>query len=136
MEHWGAYESSLEVVRPLAYAYHSGMTALTEKLRQHGVEVQEVAEMSERDVEVYRVDLLKRESRRYQNHNQIQVEVTAKSERREIGPDMMWVSTAQPLGNLVVYLLEPLADDGLTAWNVLDDVIRVDKDFPVVRVMR
>jgi hypothetical protein len=136
MEHWGAYESSLEVVRPLGYAYHSGMTALTEKLRQHGVEVQEVAVTSQRDVEVYRVELLKRESRRYQNHNLIQVEVTARGERREIGTDMMWVPTAQPLGNLVVYLLEPLADDGLTTWNVLDDAIRVDKDFPVVRVMR
>ena len=32
----------------------------------------------------------------------------------------VFVSTAQPLGNLVVYLLEPECDDGLFAWNFFD----------------
>jgi hypothetical protein len=33
------------------------------------------------------------------------------------------VSTNQPLGRLVFYLLEPTSDDGVTNWNLLDDVL-------------
>ena len=40
----------------------------------------------------------------------------------------------QPLGTLAVYLLEPAADDGLTAWGFFDDSLEVGADFPVLRV--
>ena len=44
------------------------------------------------------------------------------------------VSTAQPLGALAVYLLEPESDDGLVTWNTLDGMVRRGADFPVVRL--
>ena len=46
----------------------------------------------------------------------------------------MIVRTGQALGNLVVYLLEPQSEDGLTAWNFLDDHVEEGKDFPILRV--
>ncbi len=136
MEHWGAYEPSLEVVRPVAYAYPARLSSLTEKLKQHGVVMRQVAALREGDLEVYRVESIMRQSRKYQNHNQVQLKVSVTRSRGKIAAGMMVVSTAQPLGNLVVYLLEPLAADGLTAWNVLDDAIEVGEDFPVSRIMR
>jgi hypothetical protein len=33
------------------------------------------------------------------------------------------VDAAQPLANLIFYLLEPQSDDGLTTWNFFDDQI-------------
>jgi hypothetical protein len=36
----------------------------------------------------------------------------------------MEISTSQPLGRLAFYLLEPTSDDGLVAWNYLDDQLR------------
>lgn len=41
----------------------------------------------------------------------------------------------QKLARLAFYLLEPKSDDGLTAWNYLDDVLAVDgvKSYPILR---
>ena len=40
----------------------------------------------------------------------------------------------QPLGRLAFYLLEPTSDDGLVAWNYLDDQLKDGvKLYPVLR---
>ncbi|MFT7617711.1 MAG: dipeptidyl-peptidase-4 [Planctomycetota bacterium] len=135
MEHWGAYESTKDVVRPMAYVFPATMTKLLDKLNQHGVKSEVVPVDLVARLEVYRVDELKRSKRSYQNHNQVSVKVSARKEVREVKAGMIWVPTAQPLGNLVVYLLEPEAEDGLTAWNVMDDHLAEKQDFPVIRVL-
>jgi hypothetical protein len=44
------------------------------------------------------------------------------------------VPTNQPLGRLAFYLLAPTSDDGLTAWNYLDDFLGADaKTYPILR---
>ena len=44
------------------------------------------------------------------------------------------MSTAQPLGILAVYLLEPQSDDGLVTWNFFDHAIRPGGLYPVFKV--
>ena len=39
----------------------------------------------------------------------------------------------QPLARLAFYLLEPASDDGLVAWNVLDDQLKDAKVYPILR---
>ncbi len=46
------------------------------------------------------------------------------------------VPTAQPLGDLAVYLLEPRSEDGLATWNFFDAELTVGGDFPVLRLPR
>jgi hypothetical protein len=44
------------------------------------------------------------------------------------------IRTDQPLGRLVFYLLEPASDDGLVAWNYLDDQVKQDTAlYPILR---
>ncbi len=45
------------------------------------------------------------------------------------------VSLTQPLGRLAFYLLAPTSDDGLVAWNYLDDVLGLPdaKVYPILR---
>jgi hypothetical protein len=43
------------------------------------------------------------------------------------------VSMTQPLARLAFYLLEPASDDGLVAWNFLDDQLKDAKTYPIVR---
>ena len=45
------------------------------------------------------------------------------------------VRTAQPLGVLAMYLLEPASDDGFVDWNVLDPWVN-GRTFPVVRIVQ
>jgi len=51
------------------------------------------------------------------------------------GPVDYWrVQMNQPLARLAFYLLAPTSDDGLTAWNALDDVLGGEaKIYPVLR---
>jgi hypothetical protein len=43
------------------------------------------------------------------------------------------VPVNQPLGLLAFYLLEPTSDDGLTTWNVFDDLLKDASAYPVLR---
>jgi len=43
------------------------------------------------------------------------------------------VPTAQPLGRLAFYLLDPRSDDGLVAWNILDEVLEGADRYPILR---
>ena len=49
--------------------------------------------------------------------------------KRTIPAGTIVVRTAQPLGTLAVYLLEPRSDDGLLTWNFFDDVLASGRDF-------
>ena len=41
-------------------------------------------------------------------------------EKREFPRGTLIIRTAQPLGNVAAYLLEPESDDGLVVWNFFD----------------
>lgn len=43
------------------------------------------------------------------------------------------VSLNQPLARLAFYLLEPRSDDGLLAWNYLDDLLKDGSPYPILR---
>jgi hypothetical protein len=50
------------------------------------------------------------------------------------GVKYLEISTSQPLGRVAFYLLEPASDDGLVAWNYLDDQLKDGTTvYPVLR---
>jgi len=46
------------------------------------------------------------------------------------------IRTAQPLGNLVVYLLEPESEDGFAAWDLFGERLEAGGTYPVIRIAR
>jgi hypothetical protein len=52
------------------------------------------------------------------------------------------VDLAQPLANLIFYMLEPQSDDGLIAWNFLDSFLGADTgifspvDYPIFKYFK
>jgi hypothetical protein len=55
------------------------------------------------------------------------------SENRKPGVQYWEVRMNQPLARLAFYLLEPSSDDGLVAWNFLDDELKDAKTYPILR---
>ena len=129
--HFGRFEPTLSVRRPTAYIIPPGCGNAIDNLRAHGVEVEPFE--GEADVEIYTVDRIEQVGRPFQGHTLIRLDVTARHARTTFPAGSARVRTAQPLGNLVVYLLEPQSEDGLAAWNFLDSLIAVGKDYPIVR---
>ncbi|MCH8270963.1 MAG: DPP IV N-terminal domain-containing protein, partial [Planctomycetes bacterium] len=131
---WDRHEVLVEVRRPLAYLIPADMSWLVELLQRHGVEVEELREDIELDVEAYRVEAVSRAERVFQGHHIVTIEASACQTSRRIDAGTILVRTAQDLGNLVVYLLEPKCEDGLAAWNYFDDWLQEGQEFPVLRV--
>lgn len=141
IELWDRFIAERSVMRPAAYAIkpdaaRSGeIAAVIEKLRQHGVVVEQLSSERRVDAEVYTIRSAQPASRRFQNH--VMVRATADAARREeVLPGGTWIiRTDQPLGNLAVYMLEPESEDGLTVWNFFDPWMNVGGEFPVYRVL-
>ena len=130
--HVGRFEPTLGVRRPFAYIIPPGLEAIVAKLQQHGIVVEPFA--GKATVEVYTVRSVHRQEREFQGHHEARIEADATLQPKEFPAGSFVVRTAQPLGTLAVYLLEPESDDGLTTWNFFDAHVEVGKEFPIVRV--
>jgi dipeptidyl aminopeptidase/acylaminoacyl peptidase len=129
----GGVEPTLTVRRPYAYLFPATLTQIVENLQRHGIEVEELREDIELDVEVYKTDGIAR-APEFQKHKLVTLQASMRNDRRRLPAGTILVRTAQPLGNLAAYLLEPQAADGLATWNFFDAVLAQDQDFPVLRL--
>ncbi|HJN07879.1 MAG TPA: DPP IV N-terminal domain-containing protein [Pirellulaceae bacterium] len=135
VQYFGQSRPTLAVVRPFAYALPASYQAAVENLHRHGVAMRVLREDIEVDAEVYRVNSINRQGKEFQGHKLVQVEVTARLESRRLEAGSIIVNTSQPLSPLIVTLLEPASQDGLTTWNFFDAGLTADQDFPVTRIM-
>jgi hypothetical protein len=133
VQYMGGTEATLSVRRPFAYLLPARLGAVVATLRRHGVVVEELREAVEVEVEAYRVERITR-TRTFQKHRPVALQVAARKERRRLPAGSIVVRTAQPLGSLAVYLLEPQSADGLVTWNFFDAVLKEGEDYPVLRV--
>ena len=136
--HFARWTPALQVPRPYAYLIRSGTPNIADKLRDHGVQLERLSTPMALDVETATVRSIEGLDRgAYLNPGgkpETQVRCAWSRERREFEMGDTVVRTAQPLGNLVVYLLEPESDDGLVAWHYLDDLLAAGAEIPIHRV--
>lgn len=135
VEFLGKAEPTLTVRRPYAYLFPASFPRVVENLQRHGIVVEELREDIELEVAAYRIDRVSRAAKPYQKHRLVQVEATPRKEIERLPAGTFMVRTAQPLGTLAAYLLEPQAEDGLCAWNFFDAALRQGEDYPVVRLL-
>jgi dipeptidyl-peptidase-4 len=128
------FQPTETVRRPFAYLIPPARTGAIETLRRHGIALAELREDVELDVEVFRVDSIARDGRPVEGHLTLDLAVTARGQSRRLPAGTIVVPTAQPLGSLAVYLLEPRSDDGLFTWNVFDDDVAIGAELPVLRL--
>ncbi len=134
VDFYGKYESTLGVTRPYAYLLPFELSRVADRLRMHGLQLEQLTEDVQLEVEVYRAEKLTQAARPFQGHRTVVAEVNTRVEQRKLPAGTYVVRTAQPLGTLSAYLLEPQSDDGLVTWNFFDQHWKVGSDFPVVRL--
>ncbi len=108
------------VRRTTAYLVSPPDASIAAKLAQHGIAVERLTEPAELDVEAFKLLELKGAERPFQGHRTNQVKGQPAAEKRAFSPGTLVIRTAQPLGLLAAYLLEPESDDGLITWNFFD----------------
>jgi len=126
---------------PSAYLIPDLIPEIIEKLLQHGITVERLMEASMLEVESFRIKGIKGAERIYQGHRLNSIKGEYITEQKEFPEGTFLISTAQPLGNLAAYLLEPESDDGLLVWNFFDRYIVTQwrgepRAYPVYRLMK
>lgn len=137
MQDYGLFAAKRSVIAARAYLFRreDGTRAVIEKLLQHGIAVEELTEPLTTEVESFVIDSIKKASRPFQGHTAITLTGKYKKETIEFPAGSIIVRTAQPLGTLAAYLLEPESDDGLTSWNFLDSYLDHAKVHPIYKLM-
>jgi len=105
---------------PYAYFIPLAEPKIVKKLLQHGITVEKLTEPITLEVESFKLKEIKSAERLYQGHHMNSVTGEYALEKREFPRGTLIIRTAQPLGNVAAYLLEPESDDGLVVWNFFD----------------
>jgi len=135
--HLGRFEATKSVSRPFAYIVPGHLESVISNLKSHGIETEPIVKSKANKVlaEVYTINLIHPAARAFEGHHLIMsIRATPKVEPRVVPEGSVLIPTAQPLGNLIVYLLEPESEDGLVVWNFFDDVLKEGAEYPVWRV--
>jgi len=112
------------------------MKPIVEKLRQHGIAVEELTAPLTAEVLTFTVATSTQAKRAFQGHNETRLTGTYVSNATTLAAGTIVVRLAQPLGRLAAYLLEPESDDGLVDWNFFDASLALGKPAPVSKIMR
>jgi hypothetical protein len=108
---------------------------IVDKVRQHGVRVEQLTSPLTTEVSSFVVDAVEKSPKPFQNHNEVKLKGKYVAEKVTLPAGTRIVRLAQPLGLLAAYLLEPESDDGLTNWNFTDPWLEPGKPAPVRKIM-
>ena len=105
---------------PFAYLITIKDPAIIEVLKIHGVKFEKLITDSRIDVQRFDITELKGSAKLNQGHYTNTIEGKYVNGPVDFPAGTIIVRTAQPLGDLAAYLLEPQSNDGLLFWNFLD----------------
>jgi len=120
---------------PAAYLVPSRLRSVVDLLRRQGVAVDSLTDPWRGPVQAFAVESLT-VGPLFEGHRTVQAEGRWTSGARDTATTAGWylVPTAQPLGVLAAYLLEPASEDGVVTWNFLDREIEPGTAYPILRV--
>jgi hypothetical protein len=127
------FEPAATATVPAAYYVPANAVKALALLKMQGVQMREVALPN--DVEAFAIDG-NTVGQIFEGHVMRKLEGRwAVKVRGGAAERKYWeVRTNQPLGRLAFYLLEPTSDDGLVAWNALDDQLKPGAAmYPILR---
>ena len=137
--YYAAFKDTVSALLPRGYIIPAGLDTIVEMLRRHGVKVTTLEKNQRFSGESFFIEKWNKSPRKFEGHNMVSVEgkFNAKEMIAQNGDYM--VDLAQPLANLIFYMLEPQSDDGLLSWNFFDQILKSANvpfspvDYPVFK---
>ena len=121
---------------PETYLVPERLSPVVELLRRQGIALERLRGRPPEPLEMFVVDSITR-GPAFEGHHPVRIEGHWAEERAaHIERGWYLVSTAQPLGLLAAYLLEPASEDGVVTWNLLDAELSPGRPYPILRSPR
>ena len=118
---------------PSAYYIPPALTAVLERLRDHGIRLERIDRRATLRLEEFRIETTQVAEQTFEGHRARTVTGAYQPVERTITPGFYRVPMNQPLSRLAFYLIEPRSNDGLLNWNFLDDALKDAKAYPILR---
>jgi hypothetical protein len=98
------------------------MAAVVPILLDHDIAVYRFTRPASLEAEVYYATDVRTESY-FQGHYLKAVDVEKEAETLDVAAGWFWIPTAQSMGKLITYLMEPETDDNLITWGWTDHIL-------------
>ena len=120
---------------PNAPANGTRLSAAINRLRWHGVKIQEVLEDAQVAVERFSIASYTKAPKPFQGRSEARLKGSFDRVQLTVPAGSLFVPSNQPLARLAFYLLEPESDDGLVTWNIVEEGLENGKTYPIYRVV-
>lgn len=140
--YFAAFKDTLSATLPRGYIIPAKMDTIVRFMEQHGVKITQLKENTRFSGESFYVESYRKSARKFEGHFMASVEGTFQPREIMAKKGDFMVDLAQPLANLIFYMLEPQSDDGLIAWNFLDSFLVADTgifspvDYPIFKYFK
>jgi hypothetical protein len=108
--------------------------AALDRLRWHGIKVEEAAVDAQVAVERFSITDMTKAPKAFQGHQEARLKGTFAKAQLSVQAGSLFIPANQPLARLAFYLLEPESDDGLVTWNIIEEGIAPGQTYPIYRV--
>ncbi|HEX5889164.1 MAG TPA: M14 family metallopeptidase [Pyrinomonadaceae bacterium] len=125
---YDTFRVTAAVAPPLHYIVPVQWTSVIEVLHAHGVRFRSLAEPVSIEVESYRLTNVRWPYEPFEGRHMPQFEVERTTGTREFPAGSLVVPVAQPLGKLVLNLLEPEAPDSFARWGFFNAIFE-EKEY-------
>jgi hypothetical protein len=142
VKNYAKFEATVKSKLPSGYYLPKTMEFVVNHLKKHGVKVEELQKNKTVKGEVFLIDSLKKSDREFEGHFMATAEGNYVSKTTTFKKGDFYIDMAQPLTNLIFYMLEPQSDDGLLTWNFFDNYLASKNvnskkvEFPVFKYFK
>lgn len=122
--YYAAFKDTVSALLPRGYIIPAGLDTIVEMLKRQGVNVTTLEKNQRFSGESFFIEKWNKSPRKFEGHNMVSVEGSFNAREMLAKKGDFIIDMAQPLANLIFYMLEPQSDDGLLSWNFFDQMLK------------
>lgn len=118
--YYAAFKDTVQATLPRGYIIPAAFANIAEHAKKHGATVTQLEKKTVFEGEQFIVESFTKATRKFEGHFMASAEGRFERTQKVAEKGDYMIDLAQPLANLIFYMLEPQSDDGLLCWNFFD----------------
>jgi Zinc carboxypeptidase len=131
----GTFEAVETERVPSAYYVPTQLRTAIDRLQAHGIRMDQLSQPVTLDLEEFQISSSQTAGQAFEKHQERTLTGKYQRTTRQLPAGTYRVRMDQPLSRLAFYLLEPRSSDGFATWNFLDEALKTEKVYPILRTL-